>query len=219
MSVSRTVLRAVVVLALTTGAGAALTRPAQADASPSPSAGVDASPSVPPGTSPAPAAPDSADPAPTPSDGVPAWPLSATYRLRPTTVGPGQDVTLIESDVVGDDSPPVFIFRYVNWGDGTPEQFFSTADRPEPHRYARSGTYRVSVRLQNLDQTAQGTFPDGNTVTVRVAPTSPPPAGRGGGLPVTGPGAGWVAAIGAGVLLAGLVAVVAFRRRRVRFVG
>jgi hypothetical protein len=98
-------------------------------------------------------------------------PLAGTYRLADATLYQGQTASLDETSVVGDDAPPVFIFRHLNWGDGTPVHMFGSAEgTPQRHVYAQPGTYEVSVHLTNLDLEAEGTFPDGNTVTVAGPP-------------------------------------------------
>lgn len=162
---------------------------------------------------------------------VPPDVLSATYHLVPDHVRVKEPVTLAESNVHGDQTPPVFLLRYINWGDGTPEEEFSGGIIPKPHKYAKAGTYHVSVRLVNLQWHTAGTFPDGNTVTVTGAPSSgngTPGSGTGGsaggtgdnegGLPVTGPGATAIGGAGVALLVAGALTFVAFRRRRIRFV-
>jgi hypothetical protein len=150
--------------------------------------------------------------------------LSANYHLVPDHVRVKEPVTLAESNLHGDDGPPVYVFRYINWGDGTPEEEYSGAIRPNPHKYAKPGTYHVSVRLTNLQWHTAGKFPDGNTVTVTAAPTSGSGnagngSGTGSGLPVTGPGALTLGAAGLALLLAGAVTFALLRRRRIRFVG
>jgi uncharacterized membrane protein YgcG len=166
---------------------------------------------------------------------VPPDVLSGKYRLTPERVKVNQPVTLKETEVHGDDNAPVFIFRYVNWGDGTPEEFFSTVDAPKPHKYAKPGTYRVRVRLENLQWTVKGQFPDGNTVKVTKAggsggstggsgsgsgsgAGSGGSAGGEGGLPVTGPGTAAIGAGGLALIAAGVMTFTLLRRRRVRFV-
>jgi hypothetical protein len=160
----------------------------------------------------------------TPAEEEPAAPLSANYRLKPTKVKVGQVVDLIESDVVGDDQAPVFVFRTVFWGDGTKDEFATITGTPD-HKYKKPGTYKVTVELRNLELEAQGTFPDGNTVIVTAATpatTSPTPVpgsgsggnGGGGGLAATGPSAGLIAGGGAAMILIGAGSILLTRRRK-----
>ncbi|WP_306206449.1 PKD domain-containing protein [Actinoplanes sp. RD1] len=175
-------------------------------------------------------------------DSVPPEVLSGKYSLAPTSVGVHEPVTLTEDEIHGDQGAPVYLFRTVDWGDGTTEEFGLYAD-PKPHKYAEPGTYRVSVELRNLQWVVAGTFPAGNTVTVSGSLTETPgqtpgtgepgtgepgagepgdEGGSGGGdesLPITGPGTAVVAGAGLGLLLAGVGTLVVLRRRRTTFVG
>jgi hypothetical protein len=119
--------------------------------------------------------------------------LSATYHLVPDHVRVNTPVTLNESAVHGDETPPAYLFRFVTWGDGTPEEEYSGHLSPKPHKYAKPGTYHVSVRLVNLQWHTAGKFPEGNTVTV-----TGPSAGSGGSGSGSGSGAGGAGGAGAG---------------------
>ncbi|WP_305787071.1 LPXTG cell wall anchor domain-containing protein [Symbioplanes lichenis] len=121
-------------------------------------------------------------------DSVPPEVLSGKYSLKPTRVRVNEGVTLTEDEIIGDDAAPVFIFRTVDWGDGTTQEW-SHFGQPGPHKYAKPGTYKVTVQLRNLQWVTAGTFPKGNTVTVTAG--SPGAGEPGGGEPGGGePGAG-----------------------------
>ena len=151
---------------------------------------------------------------------TPSWALSGKARLVPDHVGVNQTVTLDEYDTVGDGTSPAPINRTVNWGDGTPSVDYDMFQTPMKHQYAKPGTYRVRVKYTVLQWHLVVPFPDGDTVVVHGKPGSGggSSGGSGGGLPVTGPGAAAIGGLGLGILLAGTVAVVTLRRRRVRFV-
>jgi hypothetical protein len=152
--------------------------------------------------------------------------LSGTYHLVPDHVRVGQTVKIDESGLHGDTTPPVYVFRYVNWGDGSKEDEWSGALPPSTHKYTKPGTYHVSIRLTNLEWHTTGTFPDGNTVVVTRAGSGNTGGSTGhggggtggGGLPITGPGTALLGVVGLALIAGGAAAFVAVRRRT-RFVG
>lgn len=161
---------------------------------------------------------------------APADRLSGNFFVAPDHVKVNQAVQLSQSDIVGDDAPPVYVFRYVNWGDGSKEDEYSGAIPPPSHKYAKPGTYHVSVRMTNLQWHTAGKFPKGNTVVVTKTggPGTGSGAGNGGaggnggadggGLAITGPNTALLGGAGLILILGGAAAFLLLRRRT-RFVG
>jgi hypothetical protein len=150
--------------------------------------------------------------------------LSANYRLVPDHVRVGRPVRLAESEVHGDDgTSAVYLFRHVDWGDGSKEDEFYGVIPPPSHTYAKPGIYHVTVHLVNLQWHTAGTFPNGNTVVVTRAGGTSGSGGNaggasGGGLPITGPGTAVLGGAGLVLVLGGAAAFALLRRRRTRFV-
>jgi hypothetical protein len=143
---------------------------------------------------------------------VPPSLLSANYRLAPSSLRAGEPVTMTESDVRAGNGLGAYLFRTVDWGDGT-TQDFNPAVPLRPHRYRAAGTYRVAVKMENLQWRAAGTFPDGSLVRVAAAGSSRAGAATDDRLPAAWP---VLRTAGAAVVLAGSLTFVLLRRRRVR---
>lgn len=94
-------------------------------------------------------------------------PATATFRLDHGTVFAGQTVRLSRTSVA-DDEDGRLLYSEINWGDGTTGALFDNTT--ESHAYARSGTFRVTVAVHDLDGTGTAVFT--GTDTVRVAPVA-----------------------------------------------
>ena len=94
---------------------------------------------------------------------------TADYALDYSTIWTGQKVTLTESNLADDNTPPDLITRTVNWGDGTTDLLLGT-DSTIDHSYRTTGTFAVTVELEDLDGTAAGEFAGASAVSVTSVP-------------------------------------------------
>jgi PKD domain len=89
---------------------------------------------------------------------------AATYRLDSTSIWTGQQVKLTESDLTADAT----VTRTIAWGDGTTTEAATAA--VWSHTYATTGSYPVTVTLNDGTLSGPGTFPASSTVGVVTSP-------------------------------------------------
>ncbi|GAB2595654.1 hypothetical protein Aab01nite_25820 [Paractinoplanes abujensis] len=95
-------------------------------------------------------------------------PPTGTYALNTNAVWAGQSVTLTQSALADDDTEPANISRVISWGDGTAAQTAEAGSTSWTHKYATTGSFTVSVTLN--DGTVAGT---GTLASATVAVTAP----------------------------------------------
>ncbi|XVU25305.1 ExeM/NucH family extracellular endonuclease [Actinoplanes sp. CA-054009] len=84
----------------------------------------------------------------------------------------GQSATLTQIEVGDDVSPVAAIKRVVTWGDGSAPETLAAGATTATHKYAKAGTYTVSVALTDeAGNTAAAAFMGAPTVKVSTQPT------------------------------------------------
>ncbi|MEV4343639.1 ExeM/NucH family extracellular endonuclease [Actinoplanes sp. NPDC049596] len=119
--------------------------------------------------------PVTADPKPRSTAGV----LDGTAPTGTFTLGPtagalwaGQSVTLTQVALSDDVSAAAGIKRVVTWGDGSAPETLAAGTTTATHKYAKTGTYTVSVALTDeAGNSAAATFQGAATVKVSAQPT------------------------------------------------
>lgn len=110
--------------------------------------------------------------------GSPAWAvgtLTGTYTLDSTSIWTGQQVTLTQTKLE-DSTPETVAERTVDWGDGSAVQTLAAGVVKVTHKYAKNGSFPVTVKLTDTgadagDGTATFTNPTSKVLVGTAAGT------------------------------------------------
>jgi hypothetical protein len=94
---------------------------------------------------------------------------TGSFTLDSTSIYLGQQVKLTQTALADDTTAPESISRTIAWGDGT-SSTATADDKSWTHKYATSGTYAVSVTLNDGDVEGTGTLSGGASVGVGTVP-------------------------------------------------
>ncbi|MFF0379043.1 ExeM/NucH family extracellular endonuclease [Actinoplanes missouriensis] len=92
---------------------------------------------------------------------------TGTYSLNAAALWPGQSVTLTQVALSDDVSAAEKVTRVVNWGDGSAAETLPAGATTAAHKYAKAGSYTVSVTLTDeVGNSGPATFSGSATVVV-----------------------------------------------------